>query len=125
MDRRYYQRTKLNIDGLFYLADRQTLPREFNGTLVDISESGIKVSLDPLIPPEILDSITVDDRLHFNSYDEYEIFGQSRDTVISGEVIVVRKELSEGKVILGCKLSPLTDDLAKYISDKKVCEFMK
>lgn len=125
MDRRYYQRTKLNIDGLFYLADRQTLPREFNGTLVDISESGIKVSLDPLIPPEILDSITIDDRLHFNSYDEYEIFGQSRDTVISGEVIVVRKELSEGKVILGCKLNPLTDDLAKYISDKKVCEFMK
>lgn len=123
MDRRYYQRTKLNIDGLFFLTERETFPREFNGTIDDISESGIKVVLDPLTPNQITDFIAVNDRIQFNSYDEYELFGQSKNVVLSGEVIVVRKDIMNDKIVLGCKLSPLTDDLSKYISDKKVCSF--
>ena len=123
MDRRYYQRTKLNIDGLFFLTERETFPREFNGTIDDISESGIKIVLDPLTPKQITDSIDVNDRLQFNSYDEYQLFGQNKDVVLSGEVIVVRKDIMNDKIVLGCKLSPLTDDLSKYISDKKVCSF--
>lgn len=123
MDRRYYQRTKLNIDGLFFLTERETFPREFNGTIDDISESGIKIVLDPLTPKQITDSIDVNDRLQFNSYDEYQLFGQNKDVVLSGEVIVVRKDIVNDKTVLGCKLSPLTDDLSKYISDKKICSF--
>lgn len=123
MDRRYYQRTKLNIDGLFFLTERETFPREFNGTIDDISESGIKVILDPLTPRQITDFIAVNDRIQFNSYDEYQLFGQNKDVVLSGEVIVVRKDIVNDKTVLGCKLSPLTDDLSKYISDKKICSF--
>lgn len=123
MDRRYYQRTKLNIDGLFFLTERETFPREFNGTIDDISESGIKIVLDPLTPKQITDFIAVNDRLQFNSYDEYQLFGQNKDVVLSGEVIVVRKDIVNDKTVLGCKLSPLTDDLSKYISDKKICSF--
>lgn len=123
MDRRYYQRTKLNIDGLFFLTERETFPREFNGTIDDISESGIKIVLDPLTPKQITDFIAVNDRLQFNSYDEYQLFGQNKDIVLSGEVIVVRKDIVNDKTVLGCKLSPLTDDLSKYISDKKICSF--
>ena len=125
MERRYYQRIKLNIDGLLFLVEHETFPREFNGTLEDISEGGIKVVLDPLTPKQITDSIAVNDRIQFNSYDEYELFGNSKNVILSGEVIVVRKDTSNGKIILGCKLSPLTDDLSKYISEKKVCSFCK
>lgn len=123
MDRRYYQRTKLNIDGLFFLTERETFPREFNGTLEDISESGIKIVLDPLTPKQITDFIAINDRIQFNSYDEYELFGKNKDCVLSGEIIVVRKDMVNSQIVLGCKLSPLTDALSEYISDKKVCSF--
>lgn len=123
MERRYYQRIKLNIDGLLFLVEHETFPREFNGTLEDISECGIKVVLDPLTPKQITDSIAVNDRIQFNSYDEYELFGNSKKVVLSGKVIVVRKDTSNGKIVLGCKLSPLTDDLSKYISEKKSAHF--
>lgn len=125
MDRRYYQRTKLNIDAIFFLSDKQTFPREFNGILEDISESGIKVVLDPLTPEQIIDSIAIGDHIHFNSYDEYDLFGQSKDIVLSGDVIVSRKTSSSGKIVLGCKLYPITDELSTYISDKKTCSFCK
>ena len=125
MNQRYYQRTHIDVECMFFLSGKEISHCEFSGILENISESGVMIIVDPSTPSEIVDIIGINDHIHFDGFDEYNYFGEDRDDYLSGDVTVVRKESSDGRTILGCKFGPVSEELTNYIADKKTCSFCK
>lgn len=123
MERRGYGRIYINIEGVFTLVDKDTLPREFEGYIENVSERGLKVSFEKKSYSDIHSIINIGDTISFQSYDEYEYFGTEKDVIISGIATVIRIEDSEEKYILGCKLIG-QNDISQYVDEKRTSFFM-
>ena len=124
MDRRYYQRTKIDLESVFLLSDKDIFPREFNGVIEDISESGVKIVIDPLTSDVLTSCINVNDSLHFNCLDEYSLFGKDHSAVLDGEIKVIRKDATEKNTVLGYIFNPSTKNISNYVKDMKTSAFI-
>jgi len=124
MDRRYYSRTKIKIESIFFINDGPILT-DFTGVIEDISEGGIRIFVDKERYKESVGTIAVGTNIFFQAYDEYLLYDEKKQEVFSGEVEVIRIEESEDGVHYGCRLLRLSDELAEYINNKKVSEYMK
>lgn len=123
-DRRYYQRTKINIETILLLSDKNVFPREFDGKLEDISLGGVKIVIDPVSYSNLTEPIFINDDIHFTSYDEYHLFDKDLSAIVRGEAKVVRIDDSGENVILGCMFRHLSPELEKYVTDKETCSFV-
>lgn len=123
MERRGYGRIYINIEGVFTLVDKDTLPRELEGWIENVSERGLKITFNKSTYSDLLDCINVDDTICFQSYDEYEYFGAEKDVIISGNATIVRIEDNEDNIVLGCKLIG-QNDMTQYVDEKRTSFFM-
>lgn len=125
MDRRYYSRTKIRVESTFFIEGNKADLRDFIGVLEDISEGGIRFIVDEVHFKESVGTIKKGTKIKFQAYDEYMFYNEMRDEVFSGEVEVIRIEENEDGIHFGCKITKLTEELASYINNKKVSEFVK
>ena len=125
MDRRYYGRTRIGVMSNFIIKDNPLGLREFTGTIENISEGGILIRVDMDCFGVAVDSITEGMIIYFQTYDEYELFGQHKEDIITGEVEVIRVEQGEDVKLFGCKMKKLSPELNQYITNRKLSVYMK
>lgn len=123
MDRRYYQRTLIEVEGCFIITNEASNDREFTGIIKDISEGGIKVFVDKDKCDSPVQKALRGTVLSFQFYDEYGLFQEIRQEVITGYAEVLRVENSEAGITLGCKLVGINKNLEDYITNKKLSIF--
>lgn len=124
MEKRKYQRVKVDVNGIFVLSEKNITFREFTGSIEDISEGGIKIVIENMAPSVPTDSVEIGDTLHFTGTDEYKYLGKDKVSLVEGDAVVVRKEYEGNKIILGCAFQSLTNELAEYVKDKKASSFL-
>lgn len=120
MDRRYYKRLDVDLLSSFIISDDANGAQEFSGNIKDISEGGIKVSVNYDDFANIADRIKSGDIINFQSIDEYELLKESHVDVFNGEVEVLRVVPSENGLELGCRFVHQTQAIADYIDNKKL-----
>lgn len=125
MDRRYYQRTKVDKEGIFFIKTNNPGKRDFIGTIVDISEGGIRIHISEEQYEESVSTIEVGSVISFQAYDEYQLYNELKQEVFMGEVEVLRIQKEKNGIFIGCKMLQLKPDLEKYISNKKLAVFIK
>ena len=123
MEKREYQRVIHNVDAIFVLQAEEDCPKEFEGTITDISEGGFQVLADTSF--EAVDYVSEGDTVHFSIPDDYQLFGEDISKIVTGKVTIIRKIVKDGKVILGCKYIKCDDDIDKYVLDRKMLLYMK
>lgn len=123
MEKRWYQREKLNIDGVFFIQGAKIGKIEFVGMIKDISEGGLAIRVKDEQYIDIADEAEIGTTIRYFFIDEYEVFGEQKNPQLVGDVTVVRKSKEHGELILGCTINYLSSDLESYISDRKVLAF--
>ena len=125
MEKRMYQREKLNIDGLFYIQGAESGKREFSGTIINISECGIAVRVydERYIP--IADEVPIGTEVRFLFVDEYELFKEMRTAHVEGTAKIIRKDKEQDSVIVGCEIRGRREAVEKYVADRKLISFYK
>lgn len=109
----------------FIIQDNPSGYREFNGIIENISEGGVLIRADISQFGHVIDTIKEGTEVVFQTYDEYELLGQPKADVVSGEVIVLRVDEDEDGKLLGCKFKRLTNDLNEYVQNKKLSIYVK
>lgn len=122
-DRRYYQRARLQADSSFFIKNNESGLREFEGVIEDISEGGIRFFVAKESITASVSTIKVGSIICFQSYDEYELYNETKGDVFTGEVEVIRIESSAEGLAVGCKLVKSNAELEEYIKNKKVSIF--
>lgn len=125
MERRAYERIKVEARGTFFIINDDACVAEFVGNIVDISEAGIKVMVEPDKYEEALEMVSEGSQISFQAVDNFVLYGSDITELFSGKVFVVRKEADRNGIFLGCKIRPLTQTLQKYIDDKKISVFIE
>lgn len=125
MERRFYERARIGVMSNFIIQDNPSGYREFNGIIENISEGGVLIRADISQFGHVIDTIKEGTEVVFQTYDEYELLGQPKADVVSGEVIVLRVDEDEDGKLLGCKFKRLTNDLNEYVQNKKLSIYVK
>ncbi len=125
MERRFYQRAVVGLTSNFIVVKNEPGQREFNGRIEDLSECGIRISVEEDSYNDIVSNIAIGDKILFQSFDAYTLYDVKRTDVFKGESEVVRVEIKDGKVIIGCKMDQLSPDLSEYIKNKKLSLFFE
>lgn len=125
MDRRFYERTYIGVKSSFIIQDEGLGYREFNGTIENISESGILVHVDSAQFSLAVDSIKEGMSLSFQLMDEYELFDETRVDIVNGEVEVVHVKSGTDEKKVGCKIKTLSPEIDEYIQNKRMAIYMK
>lgn len=124
MDRRLYQRINIDAEGVFILDNETVSPREFSGIIENISEGGIKITFNKDAAATLLPYISKGEHLHFSAADDYSLFNREISAIISGKVEIIRKDIEDDLVSLGCKFKQYTNELSEYVSNKKLSSYM-
>lgn len=124
MDRRFYQRILCCVECILISTDDDSIPYEIEGMIVDMSESGLKISFDKSKSTDSLTHLKINDPIHFQAYDEYEVLGEQKDTIISGDAAITRIIDVGDTIEIGCKYTTLNSELDEYIMDRKVSSFV-
>ena len=125
MDRRYYGRVRIRVEGNFIVAENIPENREFSGLIENISEGGILIRTSKDECGHIADRLKVGMKISFQAYDEYELMGSHMMDIFSGEVAVLRVEEADDDFLLGCRFTQLNPKLEKYIQNKKLVLYTK
>ena len=125
MEKRKYQRARINIEGLFYIQGGEYGKIEFIGVVKNMSEDGIAIEVTRKDDIEIADTVDVGSEIKFMFLDEYEVFKETRMKNVVGMATVVRKEKTSDKLILGCRIPRMSRELQQYIDDKKVILYLE
>lgn len=125
MDRRYYGRVRIRVEGNFIVAENIPENREFSGLIENISEGGILIRTSRDECGHIADRLKVGMKISFQAYDEYELMGSHMMDIFSGEVAVLRVEEADDDFLLGCRFTQLNPKLEKYIQNKKLVLYTK
>lgn len=124
MDRREYERIRVNAKGTFIVKKEDNLVNEFVAKIVDVSEKGIRIEVDSEESKNKALQITDENSIVFQAMEEFELYREKTFEYFHGEVEVVHMEEDGNSIFLGCKLAYLPDSLKKYISDRKVSIFI-
>lgn len=128
MERRGYKRIKINAEGSFIIFFDETCVSEFVGHIVDISDNGIRISV---IASEEENTDNLDAVIHegceirFQAMESFSLYGREVTKIFRGEAHVVRKELRDGILVLGCEMKEVTDSMKRYLEERKVSKYMK
>lgn len=114
----------MGLDGAFIVRENKPGFREFSGTIENISEGGIKISINEEEYADITEQIEIGTKVLFQSFDEYVIYHEKKVDVFGGEAVVVRVEEADGRRMYGCSFTALQKELADYISNKKLSLFL-
>lgn len=124
MERRDYSRFNIGVPSVFVIEDKEVYPRDFEGTIIEISESGCGIMVSDGYEKTIA-NLHPDEMVHFNIPDDFNLLGQDVSVLVSGRIKIIRKTLEEGKTVLGCKFVGVNKKLEEYISDKRMLLYMK
>ena len=124
MDRRFYESVKTTAMGAFVIKNNGIYAMEFTGAIEDISECGMKIRVENGDYEQILKVLKDDSRISFQAFDDFNLFGNDVSSIFGGDVEVVRNEVIDGKLFIGCKIRQLSDSLRKYIDEKKMSVFI-
>lgn len=125
MEKRLYQRVTVGITSNFIIQDNEPGYREFGGVIDDLSENGIRVSVTDSRYSHILDRIKVGDKITFQAFDEYEMYGELRTDVFTGETEVRHIKKEEDNIIIGCKVYKASEEFDEYVKNKKMALFIQ
>ena len=124
MDKRLYQRIMCRVECILIPVDIQNPSCEIEGVIVDMSESELKISFNKSDSPEFLASLKVNDTIQFQAYEEYEVFDEQKEVLISGDAVIMRIVDNDSTIEVGCKYTKQSDELNEYIKDRKVTNFI-
>lgn len=124
LDRRYYSRIKLKLESILFVDCNEEI-KDLTGIITDMSEGGIRLIIDKKQYKDSINIIKNGTIIQFQSYDEYMLYNEMKTEVISGKVEVIRIEEYDEYIQLGCKLTNRTKELASYIDNKKISEYIK
>lgn len=124
MDRREYARLYLNVESVFILQNNNLSRREFEGVLADISEGGFRIVADYSLYSDILDNANIDDIIYFSIPDEYELLGKEVAEIVTGQARILRKQIEDNQMVLGCEFVGRDHDLERYVRNRKTSAFM-
>lgn len=124
---REYKRVDTGATGAFVIKEEGVYVLEFTGYIADISEGGMKVTVEDSDRERVL-AVLEDNhkkQITFQAFDDCNLFGNDVSMIFGGELDIVRLENSDERLALGCKISNPTGPLKKYIEDMKVDAFLK
>ena len=124
MEKRGYSRIRVATDGVFILADDSIVPREFSGTIEDISESGIRVVINKADITHLIQHIKVGAELSFAIVDEYNLFDTTKQEILRGEARIIRTVDDGDYLTIGCKIKSPAYDIYEYVNNKRTSYFM-
>lgn len=124
-DRREYQRIKVDAMCQFLLANEGRDICDFSGVIDNISEQGIGIIIEDSKWFEVVEKIDVGEELFFQAIDEYELYKSKVSEVILGKARILRKNVCDGKYVMGCKFTSNSKDLQEYVSKRKLALFWK
>lgn len=124
MDRREYERIRVNAKGTFIVKKDDHLVNEFTARIVDISEKGIRIEVEDEDSKNKALQITDENSVMFQAMEEFELYNGNTNEFFHGEVEVVHMKEDGDSIFLGCKLAYMPDSLKRYISDRKVSIFI-
>ena len=124
-ERRFFQRVDLELQCNLYLKGKGNGDNEFVGTILDVSEEGMKVSVSLREFQKLADEITEGSKLNFQAVDRMEKYGSERMFVLHGSACVVRIDEVDGMVVLGCKVYPGNASFDEFVRGKKVTLFLQ
>lgn len=123
-EKRLYERVAVGVNSvLYFMIDGE--PHEVQGILRDVSAKGIAVEVDDTSIEQIKDRVDCGSVVHFQTCDEYELFGQMVQDVLDSEAEVVRVQHRDGQMVLGCKMNKYNQMLAEYVEKKLMCNFIQ
>lgn len=125
MGNREYQRIKIKVESALYFSKDGNDIYEFEGIIMDISEKGIKLSIARNEATTALENVEIGTPFQFSFYDEYSLFGDDVATTITDTATIVRKDITDDEIILGCKFRILSPDMEKYITDIRTSKYYK
>ena len=124
-DRRFFRRVDLELRCNLYLKERRKGENEFIGTLLDVSEEGMKVCIDKKEYRKVSSVITEGTELDFQAVDRVGICGAERMCILQGSARVLRVEEIDGRSLLGCKVYPGSASYDEFVRSKKVSIFLQ
>lgn len=124
MDRREYERIRVNAKGTFIVKKEEQLINEFIAKIVDVSEKGIRIEVEDEESKSKALKIANDNIVMFQAMEEFELFKENTFEYFHGEVEIVHIEQDGNSIFLGCRLAYTPDSLKKYIEDRKVSIFI-
>lgn len=117
MERRRYDRVKLGIEGTFYLKENDETLDEFLAVIDNVSENGIKVTINATEYEKACSYISAGKMLQFQAIDETP--GSVNDIYIfQGNAEIVRKSTLDGKIVIGCRVEDAEPAFKEYVKDK-------
>lgn len=125
MEKREYQRITISAEGIFHLDSIASIDREFFGTIEDISEGGLKLVIHKADNPNIQTKLKAGDSFHFQLIDEFDLFGNLVEEIISGTAIVKRIIDTGDSLIFGCAFKPSSDEIRDYVLNRRTSIYMK
>lgn len=125
MEKRLYQREKVNLNGLFYIVGAAFGQNEFSGTVINISECGIAVRISDARYMSLVDESPIGTDIKFLFIDEYELFHEKKKVFVEGHARIVRKEPGTQSLIIGCEVYGRREALEQYVADRKLIPFVK
>lgn len=123
-DRRFFPRVISKVQANFYVESDNGEPKEFGGIISNLSEVGIKIEITEPEDLEVVNQIVIGDRVSFQAFDEYELYGKTYTDIFRGKASIVRMENSEEGIILGCKVHSASKDFERYINNKRISIYL-
>ena len=123
MDKRFYRRLSLDIEGVFIL-DKEDAPGEFKGIIEDLSESGIKIIIDTNAYPNAYDAINENDLLYFTAADEFKLFDEDQSFIIQGKAKIIRKRVTKDALVIGGEIVSVSNEIMEYLLSRRTSIYM-
>lgn len=123
-ERRMYERVDVNIEGNFY-PRKDTIPFwEITGTIDDVSEDGLKISVSFNKYEGLYEVLSEDDHISVQILDDVGLAKQEEIVIFYTDVIIKRKNLIADRIVLGCKADLHDMKYKEYVKKKKVRLFL-
>lgn len=122
MERREYQRINVSAKGSFFAQDIKNV--EFVANIVDVSENGVRVEIDNEKYGKLLEPLDEGHVICFQAMEEFLVYDKSKVGIFDGKAIIVRKQIEDNLIIMGCRVYPPSNSLMQYVEDRKVSVFI-
>lgn len=125
MNRREYERIESGTEGAFYVRNNGELLYDFVGKIENISEEGICVLVDVNEYQKVDSLLQEGQQISFQAFDDSGYSLEEESGAFQGHVQVVRKNLEDGYLTLGCKTVGNNTLFQEYVENKKTYLFIK
>ena len=124
IDQRRNVRANISNQALFYRETPDGRRIEFEGTIKNISQTGVYFEATTPKAIDVCKDLRQGDKLSFVFVDDYELYGKEHTAVIQDDAYIVRSSTTNEIVKLGCEIKLRSRDIENYIKDKEVTDFL-